>query len=173
MSNPESFISEVTEEVRKDQLFGYLRRYGWIAVLLVLIVVGGTAYSEYRKAQTIAAAEATGDSILAALDNNNDAERAAALAAVDAEGGAAAITGLLAAADLVDTGDTAAAAETLNSVATIDTAPEVYRELAALKSAMIADGALSDDERRAVLQDLAVPGAPFRLLALEHHRPIA
>ena len=45
MSNSETFIDEVTEEVRKDQLFGYIRKYGWIAVLAVLAIVGGTAFS--------------------------------------------------------------------------------------------------------------------------------
>ena len=49
MSNSETFIDEVTEEVRKDQLFGYMRKYGWIAVLAVLAIVGGTAFSELRK----------------------------------------------------------------------------------------------------------------------------
>ena len=36
MSDTDSFIDEVTEEVRKDRLYGYLRRYGWIAVLVIL-----------------------------------------------------------------------------------------------------------------------------------------
>ena len=45
MSNPDSFIREVTEEVRRDRLYGYVRRYGWIAALLVLLVVGGAAWN--------------------------------------------------------------------------------------------------------------------------------
>ena len=57
MSNPESFIEEVNEEVRRDRLYGLLRRYGWIAVLAILLIVGGAAYSEYRKAQARAQAE--------------------------------------------------------------------------------------------------------------------
>lgn len=44
MSDTDSFIEEVTEEVRRDRLFGLMRRYGWIAVLAVLLLVGGTAY---------------------------------------------------------------------------------------------------------------------------------
>ena len=39
MSNPESFIEEVTEEVRRDRLFAAFRKYGWIGVLLVLLTV--------------------------------------------------------------------------------------------------------------------------------------
>lgn len=167
MSNSETFIDEVTEEVRKDKLFGLMRKYGWIAVLLVLVVVGGTAFSEYRKAQTTAAAQAAGDEILAALEIDDDAERAAALQAIDATGGAGAITGLLAAADLVETGDSAGAAATLEAVALDDTAPQVYRDLAALKSVMAQGDLLPVEDRRAILAGLAAPGSTFRLIAQE------
>lgn len=166
MSNSETFIDEVTEEVRKEKLFGYLRKYGWIAVLVVLLVVGGTAFSEYRKAQATAAAQAAGDEILAALELDDDDARAAALQAIDATGGAGAIAGLLAAADLTETGDTAGAAATLEAVALNDGAPQVYRDLAALKSAMVQSD-LPADERRAILAGLAAPGATFRLVAQE------
>ena len=41
MSDSDSFIDEVTEEVRRDRLFGYFRRYGWIAAVVIVVVVGG------------------------------------------------------------------------------------------------------------------------------------
>ena len=50
MSNPASFIDEVTEEVRRDRLFAAFRKYGWIGLLLVILVVGGAAYNEWSKA---------------------------------------------------------------------------------------------------------------------------
>lgn len=167
MSDTDSFLDEVTEEVRKDQLFGYMRKYGWIAVLVVLLIVGGTAYSEYRKSQTETAAKAAGDSILAALEIDDDAARAEALRAIDVQGGAAAVTGLLAAADLSETGEAAAAVETLNAVAALQDAPDVYRDLAALKAAMVSEGGMSLDDRLATLERLAAPGAAFRLVAQE------
>lgn len=167
MSNTDSFIDEVSEEVRKDRLFGYMRRYGWIAVLVILVLVGGTAFSEYRKAQAENAAKAAGDEILAALEINDDAARAAALQAIEADGGAAAVTGLLAAADLVETDNPDAAIARLNAVSTQGDAPQVYRDLAALKAAMVSGGSLSEDDRRATLERLAVPGGTFRLMAQE------
>ena len=167
MSNTDSFIDEVSEEVRKDKLFGYLRRYGWIAVVVVLVLVGGTAFSEFRKAQATAAAEETGNAILAALEIDDDTARADALAAIDAAGGAAAITGLLQAANLSEMEDAAAAVAVLDGVATAADTPDVYRDLAALKAAMVVDGPLSHEERRATLDDLAAPGAPIRLIAQE------
>ena len=41
MSNPDSFIDEVTEEVRRDRLFAIFRKYGWIGAVLVALIVGG------------------------------------------------------------------------------------------------------------------------------------
>jgi fermentation-respiration switch protein FrsA (DUF1100 family) len=41
VSDTDSFIDEVTEEVRRDRLFGLMKRYGWIAALAVLLIVGG------------------------------------------------------------------------------------------------------------------------------------
>ena len=61
MSNQDSFITEVSEEVRKDKLYALMRRYGWIAIALVVLVVGGASVFEWQKAKARAAAEATGD----------------------------------------------------------------------------------------------------------------
>ena len=35
----DSFIDEVTEDLRRDRLFLAMRRYGWIAVLAILVLV--------------------------------------------------------------------------------------------------------------------------------------
>ncbi|MFA8442786.1 tetratricopeptide repeat protein [Yoonia sp.] len=165
MSDSDSFINEVTEEVRREKLFGYLRRYGWIGVAAVLLLVGGAAWNEYRTAQDRNAAQATGDALLAALEENDPATRAAAMAQVEGEGAAAAVTLLLRAATQQEAGDIAASAETLNMVVTNPDLPEMYRDLAAFKAAMLP----TDDAaaRRANLEALSQPGQPFRLLALE------
>ena len=165
MSDSDSFINEVTEEVRREKLYGYLRRYGWIGVAAVLLLVGGAAWNEYRTAQDRNAAQATGDALLAALEENDPATRATAMAQVEGEGAAAAVTLLLRAATQQEAGDIAASAETLNMVVTNPDLPEMYRDLAAFKAAMLP----TDDAaaRRANLEALSQPGQPFRLLALE------
>ena len=165
MSDSDSFINEVTEEVRREKLYGYLRRYGWIAVAAVLLLVGGAAWNEYRSAQARSAAQATGDALLAALEEDDPATRAAAMQDVESEGAAAAVALLLRAATQQEAGDLAASAETLGAVVTNPDLPEMYRDLAAFKAAMLP----SDDTatRRANLDALSQPGQPFRLLALE------
>ena len=165
MSDSDSFINEVTEEVRREKLYGYMRRYGWIAVAAVLLLVGGAAWNEYRKATTEAAAQATGDALYDALEVEDAAARAEALAAVTVDGPAAAVTRLLQAAAQEEAGDYEAAAATLDALATDQAVPQMYRDLAAFKSASLP----TDDvnARLAALSGLAQPGQPFRLLALE------
>ena len=86
MSNTDSFIEEVTEEVRRDRLYALMRRYGWIAVLAILLLVGGAAWNEWRKAQAQARAAAFGDAILAALAASDTDGRAAGGGAADGAG---------------------------------------------------------------------------------------
>ena len=36
MSDTDSFLQEVSEELRRDRLYRNIRKYGWIAILFVL-----------------------------------------------------------------------------------------------------------------------------------------
>ena len=46
MSDSDSFINEVSEELRRDRLFALMRRWGWLAGLVVLAIVGAAAWFE-------------------------------------------------------------------------------------------------------------------------------
>jgi hypothetical protein len=155
MSQTDSFIDEVTDEVRRDRLFATMRRWAPLAVLLVLLVVGGAAVREWRAAGAEAEAEARGAALLAALE----AEDAAAALAVEAEGEAAALAALLSAAI-----DPEAATDRLAALAADSELAPRYRDLAVL-AADVSDVPL--EERRARLEAIAGPGAPYRLLAEE------
>lgn len=165
MSNPESFIDEVTEEVRRDKLFGYFRRYGWIGIVAVLMIVGGAAYREYQLAAKQAGSEAFGDAVLDALDQDDPAARSTALAAVEAPGQRQALLGLLQSTDPET--DKAAALAALTLVAGDATLPASYRDLAVLRRVIVAGADLPAAERRALLEPIAEPGRPYRTLALE------
>ena len=169
MSETDSFINEVTEEVRRDRLFALMRRYGWIAVLAVILIVGGAAWNEWRKSTERAAAQALGDTLIAALETEDPQARRGALETIDTGANAdlAALIGLLIAETDSATGDPAAAVADLDAVASAPGISPVYRDLAALKAVMVGAGTLSADDRIARLQGLALPGAPFRPLALE------
>ncbi|MEM6940761.1 MAG: hypothetical protein AAF943_02515 [Pseudomonadota bacterium] len=168
MSNTDSFIEEVNEEVRRDQMLGYLRRYGWIAVLLIVLIIGGAAFSEYRKAHARGLAESLGDATLKALALDDPAARAAALRELSAESPrGTAVLAMLNAAALMDAGDEAGAVQALNQIAVDGDLPEIYRQLAQFKALTVqgADAPLAD--RRQAFEALTQPGNPMRLLATE------
>jgi hypothetical protein len=163
----DSFIDEVTEEVRRDRLFGYFRRYGWIAVLAVVVLVGGAAYTEWRRASDEAAARQLGDGLYAAAAETDAAKRAEALSALAIAGPAAAPAEMLRAASLAEAGETAEAAAILASLAADPGQPRVWTDLAALKRVMLLGTSAPAADRIAALEPLKAPGAPYRVLAEE------
>ncbi len=168
MSDRDSFIDEVTEEVRRDRLFGYVRRYGWIAALLVVLIVAAAAWNEWRKAQEAAKAEALGDTIIAALTRDDAEARADAVATINAEDAEPqAVVNMIAAAELAGTGEAEAAADQLAAVAENGEVPEIYRQLAGFKALLISASDMPPEERRAGFEAFAIAGNRLRLLAEE------
>ncbi len=168
MSETESFIQEVTEEVRRDRLFAIYRRYGWIAALVILLIVGGAAFNEYRKAQATASAQELGDSIVAALGENETEARLAKLSDVSAKTATGnAILDLLRASGEVATENPETAIEALTRITTNAEVPEIYRQIASFKMLTLQADTMAADELRLGFEALAQPGAPLRLLAEE------
>lgn len=165
MSSPDSFIDEVTEEVRRDRLFAAFRKYGWIGVVLVLGIVAGAGWNEWSKAQATARAQAFGDAVTDILDLGAPEDRRAALAALPADGGQVAIRQLLLASD--PTQDRAGTLVALDALAADATQPQIYRDLAVLRRVTLAGAEQPVADRRAMLEPLTAPGRAFRPLALE------
>lgn len=167
----DSFIDEVTEELRRDRLFLAFRRYGWVALAVVLVLVAGTAWYEYSRYTARQSAQEFGDAVLAAWDAP---DRVAAIAAIDnAETqGQVVVQTMLEAALVAEAGDPARSAEILRVAAEAAQGArgpggaDLLGELALLKAVM-EDPAMDLAARDAMLSRLSEPGAPFRLLALE------
>lgn len=165
MSNTDSFIDEVTEEVRRDRLFGLLRRYAWVGVLLVVGIVGGAIWTEWSRSQAEARAEAFGDALIDALDQGAPAERSAALTAIATDGQQGVIRSLILAAD--PEGDRTARLAALDAVAADASLSPVYRDLAVLRRVLLAGSEAPIADRRAALEGISAPGRPYRVLAQE------
>jgi hypothetical protein len=169
VSNPDSFIDEVTEEVRRDRLYGVLRRYGWIGVLLVVLVVGGAAWREWAAARDAAAARALGDALHAAIDAPDAATRAAALAGLGTSADQRALAALIGAVMVEPDADPAAREAAMAALEAAAAAPGVdpiWTDLALLRR--VTGGTLDPAARRVALAPLIVPGRPLRTLAEEH-----
>jgi len=155
------FIEEVTEEVQRDRLFGLIKRYGWIAGVAVLLIVGGAAYNEWRKASERASAQAFGDALLNQIDGEYDASTALVASESPAQ---AAIAGHMAAARALSEGDTETGAAALEAVQNNAEVEAIYRELAAFKAALAMP---MDGDAQARMDALDAITGPLRVLAQE------
>jgi hypothetical protein len=169
VSDTDSFIDEVSEEIRREKLFKTFRKYGWIGVALVVIVVGGTGYREYSRAGEKTASETFGSSVLAALQENDPSARVAQLGTITAPNvSAGAMIAMLQAAELASDKDGAGAAAKLEAAVVSGDMDQMYRDILNFKRLTVAESGIDAGERRMGFEQLAIPGNPLRLLAEEH-----
>jgi len=159
-SNPDSFIQEVTEAVRRDRLFAFFRRYGWIGIMAIIGIVVFSAWSEWTKLRDESRAQAFGDAVVAALETDGQAARVQALSTVPTR--TAEQRALIAFLTAETAQDTAA----LAGAATDAQLANYWRDLAVFKR-LTASPDLPESERIAGFEAMTGPGAPFRLLAIE------
>jgi hypothetical protein len=173
VSDTDSFIEEVNEEVRRDQLYKYVRKFGWIGIVLVVGIVGATGFNEWQKSQDILRAQNLGNKLVAALEADEPKARADALAVVSADAADAKIVvDLRRAGELVAADDKAGALEVLDQVAKSGASP-VYSDLAALKAVILRGADMDPATRDAALAALSAPGGLYRPLALEQQGVVA
>ena len=161
MSETDSFIAEVTEDVRRDRLFGLFRRFGWIPAALIVIIVSGTAYNEWSKSKADKLAQVRGDALLAAIDTVDEAARATALNEIASQGSENIVAQMLAAGAKDEN-----SINFLNAVIINSDQPEYIRDLAKLKLTMI-PGAQTKEQKLKTLDILSQPGGIYRNAAVE------
>ena len=138
MSDTDSFIEEVSEEVRRDRLYGFFRKYAWIGILVVVTIVGGTAFLEFQKAKAKIKAEALGSAIIEALEISNEKERVERLSNIDVSNSEAkSIVALLLAAEEMSLQNYDAASRNLNAISEDQSISQIYRDMAKFKFLLI------------------------------------
>ena len=169
---PDTFIREVDEELRREQLKALWDRFGWafigVCVLIVAIVASYRGFVWWQDRQAAAA----GDRFVAALEAIEDGDRAAGeaeLRAIMEEEGAgyAALARFRLAGEAAATGDGEAALAAYDEIAADASLADSLRDAARLKAALLAldRGDLSGAEARAGPLDM--PGNPWRHAARE------
>ncbi len=168
MSDTDSFLQEVSEELRRDKLYRNIRKYGWIAILLVVVIVGGATYREYLKSKDTKAAQLFGTSIIDALNEKNSDDRIAKLQTINSPGeNAKVVIAMLLSAELGVSEKPTMAKSSLSSLTEGSSIDAHYRELLNFKILLGSAETMSLEERVTAFEALSKPGNPFRLLAEE------
>ena len=168
MSDTDSFLQEVSEELRRDRLYRNIRKYGWIAIVLVFIIVGAATYREYMKSQAETEAEIFGTSIIDALNQTDSADRISKLQEIVAPGhNSKAIVAMLLSAEAIGNEPTTLEMNGLKDVAESLSIDAHYRDLLNFKILLGSAEIMNVEERVKAYDTLSEPGNPYRLLAEE------
>jgi hypothetical protein len=165
------FISEVEEELRKDDYNKFLRKFGPLIIGLLVAVVAAVGFVEWRDHSADRTARAASFSYLEAdelqQDGNIDQARVAFLALADvAPDGYAGLSLMRAAIIAGEQGNEAESSRLYDAASDRFDLPR-HAQLAALKSAYVVanQGNWADVEQRVL--GLAAEGAPYEFLARE------
>ena len=164
MSDSDSFIREVSEEVRRDRMFRLWKKYGpWAIAAIVLVIAGTAALNWWQHQERQAARELGGTFLNTSITSVEDQQQLLA----DVDGPAKPIARLRLAAAHAESGNADEAARIYREVASASGLGPVYTDLARLQAVRLALPEIDPAEAVSQLDPLAAPGAPYRILALE------
>ena len=166
MSNNESFMQEVSEEVRKDRFYRILKKWGWVGIALIVALVGGASFNEWNKESKINSARNLGDRVLAAIASKDVID----LKEIEIKNVSQDIfiknlmSAILFSDDKLD-----ASKKALEEIGDIPGITKTYKDLNAFKLGLLLlkSGNLTGEERFGIFEALVEPGSPFRSLAKE------
>lgn len=168
VADTDSFIEEVTEEVRQDRMFGLWKRYGPYVLAGVFLIVAAAAGWQWRVNEQRLAAREAGGVLNAAAQVQDAAARAAAFAeAAPQVGDAALLAKFGEAAAAAEAGDAARAQTIYAAIAADQSQPKRWSQLADLKSAALSLNTGESGTAMTTLAPLTAEGEPYRLLAIE------
>jgi len=164
VSETDSFIQEVTDEVRQDRMFRLWKKYGPYGVGAVIAIVAVSAGLNWMKHREVQKAREAGGAILA-TDITSVADQEALVGSLD--GPAAELARMRLAAAKAESGDADGAAALYRQVAAETELGPAYAGLARLQAVRVRAATIGRDEAEAELEPLTAEGAPYRILALE------
>jgi hypothetical protein len=168
----DTFIREVQDELRREQLTRIWERYGTYIIAAVVLLVAAVAGYKYLEYYRISAAEAAGASYRAALaldaqGKADEAQKALEAIAGKSSSGYAALAGMRLAAAAAKAGKTAEAVAAYDAVAKGSAGDELLRDHAALQAAMLRLDQADWTEMQNRLNDLTNDRNAWRFSARE------
>jgi hypothetical protein len=171
VNQDDSFIREVNEELRSDQMRLVWKRFGriliGIAVLVVLGTIGKVSYEYWRDSE----ASAAGDEFLAALTLARDGKKDEALAALgklEKEGfGSYPVLARMRSASLLAETDAQGAVNAFTAIAKDTSVPQPVRDAARLRAAYLLVDTGTYEQVSAEVEQLTTPQSATRHSARE------
>ncbi|ATE63512.1 tetratricopeptide repeat protein [Rhizorhabdus dicambivorans] len=138
----EAFLREVDEQLRQEQMITMWKRYGRIALVVVLVLLLALAGYLFWRAEAEKKREANGETmgaLIADVQANRTTDAARKIDQLVAEGGTGyRVSALFTRAALaVDKGDIKAAAAIYAGIARDEDAPQPYRDVALIRQTLI------------------------------------
>ncbi|MFD1328929.1 tetratricopeptide repeat protein [Mycoplana ramosa] len=168
----DSFIREVNEELRSDQMRAIWQKFGRVligaAVLLVLGTIGKVGYEYWRETE----ASAAGDRFLSALtlireDKKEEGQKELAALEKDGFGAYPVLARMRSASLLAENGDTAGAVAAFAAIAKDGSIPQALRDAARLRAAYLLVDSGSYEDVSAEAEQLTNPASAMRHSARE------
>lgn len=171
VNQDDSFIREVNEELRSDQMRLVWKRFGRVligaAVLVVLGTIGKVSYDYWRDSE----ASAAGDQFLAALTLARDGkteEALSALTGLEKDGfGSYPVLARMRSASLMGEKDAAGAVNAFTAIAKDASVPQALRDAARLRAAYLLVDTGGYEQVSAEAEQLATPQSALRHSARE------
>ena len=165
MTDNNSFIQEVSEEVRRDKLFRLFRRYSWAALVLILLIVAGASFNEFRKSSQKITAQEYGEELRQVLNSLESLKSEDLDLSFSKENFGGRALAAMSPDFLTSNIGKENKKLLLQEVAQNNDLPIAIRDLALLYSFYISgEGAKNKAE---ILNELSGPDRPFNLIAME------
>jgi len=174
MANPESFLEEVAEEVRRERLFKFFKKNGWIIAFVVLVALCASIAYEWRKNSEISRAKSNGDLLTLALEKSQkgNLEELFGLLSDNSpylrpSSDLIAVTKLYYAELLYNTdNDSSESMSVLKEIFSNESISTTLRQLAKIKYLLLLSG--DNKLKQDLIDELSSPGNHYRFLAQEH-----
>ena len=174
MANPESFLEEVAEEVRRERLFKFFKKNGWIIAFVVLVTLSVSIAYEWRKNSENSRAKSNGDLLTLALEQSQkgNLEELRGLLSDSSpylrpSSDLMAVTKLYYAELLYNIdNDSSESMSVLKEIFSNESVSTTFRQLAKIKYLLLFSG--DNKVKQDLIDELSSPDNHYRFLAQEH-----
>ena len=166
MVESESFIKEVSDEVKRDRLFKVLNKFKWHLLALILILVGAVGGYEYYKFDSKSRAQENGELLISAIESLKENGQSVT-EKIDNK-----LTSILIKLNeanyFEEKGDMKSASAAYNHVISKYGENKFFNHYSKFQLYLMDPAeSLSDVKKIKILDELSAPDSPLKLLALE------